>query len=208
MLFHTLTATVAAVAFVTIGTGATALAADRAEQDAPTIILSTEPQLRSPATAAGLAIATTVAAAGSGIALLSAGESGVLGGVGLSLLLAGVVVGPSVGHLYAGDLVHSAITIGLRTLTALGALVGAAGALDAGLDEDPNTSAEGWEVALLACGTATLALGLYNLIDAPFAARRQNERRARTARRVALAPFIAPAADRSTSYGAALVGTF
>lgn len=93
---------------------------------------------------------------------------------GFALAGAGLVVGPSAGHLYSGDLLWGLGGMGLRLL----ALGGGAGFLAGGilaLEEDDENAGGVVMLALAAVGGASgIGLAIVDLFDAPEAARRKN----------------------------------
>lgn len=107
--------------------------------------------------------------------------------VGVSLLGAGVAVGPSVGHLYAGDTTHARKMMLARAL-AFGA--GTLGYVQLGLCfYGPCNSLIGLGVMTAGLSTATL-LAAYDLVDSLFVVQRTEGRpvRARFARGLGLSP--------------------
>jgi hypothetical protein len=90
-----------------------------------------------------------------------------------ALSVAGVLIGPSLGHLYAGRFGRGAATVGLRV--ALGA-----GMVAAGICWDECTHAQNQTLAAGAIffGTLTAVSVVYDIVTAPASARRWNARRA------------------------------
>jgi hypothetical protein len=112
---------------------------------------------KSETTALVLSLGTTAAGVATiALAVDSQDESQAILGLGMAL------VGPSLGHLYAGELGHAVLFTGLR----VGGLALAAAALDQGGRDNETIAAIGISLA----GAATL----YDLIDAPRAVDRYN----------------------------------
>ncbi len=100
----------------------------------------------------------------------------------LALAMIPLSLGPSLGHVWAGEPGRGAVTAGLRLAIGLGAVyAGSTEGLVAGLG-------------------AQLALSVYDIVDAPQAARRTNER-ARV--RTAIAPMVGPGTT-----GVSVAGSF
>ncbi len=109
--------------------------------------------------------------------------------VGAGLVVAGL--GPSMGHFYAGETTHGVVVSGLRIAA------GTAAMLSIATDADD-------ERVILGGIVVALALDVYDLFDAPDAARRANAKaRAATGPTVGLVPMPLRAGA-----GAALVGAF
>jgi hypothetical protein len=97
----------------------------------------------------------------------------------------GLLVGPSLGHFYAGEWGRGLFTAGARTagigLILLGAFAGW-GECERGASYDDPCHAEGAEEAedgrvVMGIGAGVfVAATVYDVVDAPFAARRFNER--------------------------------
>jgi len=156
-------------------------------------------RVKDPTTARGAAIATT--AAGFGLMYLAVDRDlPPLATVGLVT----TIVGPSAGHIYAGEYVHALGTTAFRG-AAVGAMLGGfAMTLDLcfdvceGQDDDDGAGA-----ALLLGGTAALVgLTAYDLWDAHRAAARTNARHAIRVAPTALATSHGPVA------GLAVGGSF
>ncbi len=108
------------------------------------------------------------------------------------MLVAGV--GPSVGHFYAGEYGHGLIVSGVRVAAGTTAMMLAV------YDARGAAATAGF----LGCIGVALALDVYDLVDAPDAARRANAKaRAATGPTVGLVPMPLRAGA-----GAALVGAF
>jgi hypothetical protein len=148
----------------------------------------------------GLALSLSLLGTAAGYAtLIAAGETE---SDGLTLLgLGGIVIGPSLGHFYAGEvgrgITHSLIRVGAGGVIMAGAVVMFSDCW--GSDEECDGSAG---PALMIGG---LVLGgastLYSIIDSPAAASRHNQARRR---RFALTPTPLQGPDRSIGYGVAL----
>ena len=145
-------------------------------------------------TATLAAVATTVGGLGLTIAGAKYGSSG-LGLLGLG----GLMIGPSMGHFYAGEWGHALGMSALRTVAAGVFLVGVVAAVteeDSDLGPQPHSNAG---TLLVLGGLTYVAATLYDLYDARHAARREN-----TARSVALMPTVGP----HDGMGVALAGRF
>ncbi len=131
---------------------------------------------KSPSTAGLLSVISTLAPIGLGFAIPSFAEraEGEVITVGMVMVGTGMVFGPSIGHIYAGEPGRGFGMAGLRVL-AFGNMAGL-GVLGAGAMFSSQESALG--VALL--GTAAVSgcvgvgLMIFDLVDAPSAARRTN----------------------------------
>lgn len=157
-----------------------------------------EPTHRSPtaafaiaasSTAAGLALSIPVVDA---LASAPAADRYTLGFVGLAF----AVTAPAAGHIYAGEYKRALITSGLRA--------GGALAVMGGMDSFQIDGEGGNELALgvAAAGAAVIAATtIYDLYDAPKAARRTN------ARQLVLAPTALPAKD-GVAPAFAIAGSF
>lgn len=154
----------------------------------------------------GLALALSLLGTGAGVAALFAAsevEDGELVG---TLGVAALVVGPSLGHFYAGEpdrgVRHAALRLGaVATMGAGLALFFSSPCAFGSENECPETREDlGLTIfvagALLGAGSA-----VYSIIDAPFAARRANR-----ALIVTPAPIVGPA--RSTGLGLTLATPF
>lgn len=157
---------------------------------------------KSPGLALGLSLLGTTA----GYATLFAAADSESDGLWL-LGFGGIVVGPSLGHFYAGELGrgvnHSLVRVGAAGVIFAGALVTFADCW--GGDEEDSCSGAGPAIMV---GGAVLGIGssLYSIVDSPAAARRHNEARRKHRLVVAPAPVVGP--DRSTGYGVALGAQF
>ncbi len=123
-------------------------------------------------TAAGLTLIATAQRGDTSFGADDA-ETGMVA-AGFVVMGTGLVVGPSVGHLYAGDVTWGLVGMGLRLLM----LGGSAGMLAGGmllLEDNDEEVAGGILVALgVGAGSAGLGLAILDMIDAPEAARRKN----------------------------------
>jgi hypothetical protein len=136
------------------------------------------PGMKSPGMATALSLVGTIVPIGASFAL-GEGQEGLAAG----LFLGGLLAGPSLGYLYAGETGSAFKTIGLRTAV-LGATIGlAAAACSAGCDIfGPDD--DGWAAAGLIAlgGTAVTAfLAGRDIARADNAVRARNERVARSA---------------------------
>lgn len=158
---------------------------------------------KKPAVAVFLALTATAAPMLAGGILLGSDLGDTAERGGFALLALGATLGPSAGHIYAGEYVHGALTAGIRVAAATGGFlslaVGAIEGLGAG---GPNYGLMVLGVGLIG-GAGVLAL--YDLVDAGFAARRANEQRKASLR---AAPVIARDPQGRTQYGLALAGRF
>jgi hypothetical protein len=166
---------------------------------------SAMPGDKDPATALSLSVLGT--AAGTGMLIASAQtDSGALSGALGLLGLATSLVGPSMGHFYAGETGRGVAQIGVRA-GGTGLIVG--GAFWLLLECFPFLGAEceggGGPAILMASGlVVTTGSALYSIYDAPRAARRQNAR----ARRLVLTPAPLVGPDHSSGFGLHLGGQF
>jgi hypothetical protein len=150
---------------------------------------------RSPEVAACLAVGGTAASIAIGTAADTA-SPGPLRTTGLVLAYTGLVVGPSFGHLYAGENAHALRWSMIRALSLA--------ALSSGLYLvfDGPDDRFGAGLALTGVGATGLAIGLtWDLVDARRAAERANRRDEQTS--LALVPLA-----RTNTGGIALIGTF
>ena len=154
---------------------------------------------KSPPLAGGLAVVTTVVGWGlvaAGVADDSAGA--VLVGVPLA------AIGPSVGHVYAGEYRHALITTSLRVAGLALAYYGVASSTLCFGDSCPDGAGHSNAgLSLLGVGIAA-GVGLYDWIDAPSAARRANRRADAALRSV----FVSPTVGAQGRVGLSLSGTF
>jgi hypothetical protein len=131
--------------------------------------------------ATGLSVGTTLAGVGL-LAATSDGNSTAAGLVGIGLILS---IGPSAGHLYAGDYSHATFASVGRGAALAGFTLGLLGTL---LDEDGDGGSAAPALMLLGVGTY-LGLTFYDWADADDAVVRV-ERRSR--KQLALAPWVGP----------------
>jgi hypothetical protein len=136
---------------------------------------------------------------------------------GITLIGTGTIVGPSIGHYYAGETRRGINKMLLRLLLVGGGgllggiglnMIGGSVYVDILGSPSEGKSMQGGGIALLTLGAMALAAGtvlvIRDLVDAPRAARRTNERRKAA---LTLAPTIAPS-SRGTAYAVALGGSF
>jgi hypothetical protein len=161
---------------------------------------SAVPEGKSPVTALSLSMLGTAA----GVGMMAVGSGTDSGGLGL-LGVATIVVGPSLGHFYAGETERGLALTGVR---AGGGGVMVAGAFWLLLECFPFlTECEGGAgpAIVMSTGLAVVAgSALYSIYDAPRAARRQNAR----ARRLVLTPAPVVGPDHSSGFGLHLSGRF
>jgi hypothetical protein len=157
---------------------------------------------KSPATALGLSLAGYLVPMTVGAALLFTGrnESAMVGG--LVTLGLGASVGPSLGQFYVGNVGRGLLMSTARGALATGSyfmiLVGALHGFEGGRPSE-GLIAGG---AILAAGA--FALALWDIIDAPYAARRANARRGL----LAIAPIVGRDQAGGTLGGLAVSGRF
>jgi hypothetical protein len=154
-----------------------------------------------------LALALSLLGTGAGVAALFAASDVDDGEVVGALGVAALVVGPSLGHLYAGEpgraVRHAGVRLGALAIMGAGlAMVLSSPCAFGSENECPETREDAgvgifFAGALLGAGSA-----VYSIIDAPLAASRTN----RAALVVAPAPIVGP--DRSTTLGLTLAGSF
>ncbi|MBW2454496.1 MAG: hypothetical protein JRI68_08295 [Deltaproteobacteria bacterium] len=130
----------------------------------------------SPAAAGWLAVLSTLVPVGIGFTMTTLVERNESEGMmaGLVVVGTGAVVGPSMGHFYAGEVGHGLATAGIR-LVAFGNAFGL-GFLGVATMQSSQDRALGWMMLGLAgaSGAGGLGLMIYDLVDAPSAARRAN----------------------------------
>lgn len=165
----------------------------------------------SPNTALALSLGVTAGgiAAGTGIWFASGGSGADANNghwVGFLVASSSLVAGPSLGHFYAGEVGRGLLTTGLRAALVGGAViftvgpavscaVGSAVAAEGPSDCDLT----GWFVLSGLFASGAVALAVYDIWDAPRAARRAQPR----APTLSLAPILGP-----STYGLGLAGTF
>lgn len=106
-------------------------------------------------------------AVGAGLLTIGRGsQEGTRFTAGLTSISIGAIVGPTTGQLYAGGGVDTVVTLLLRTVTG-GLAVSGLGLALRGSEEEQTPA-----IALLSIGGATtLALAIYDIVDAPSTAR-------------------------------------
>jgi hypothetical protein len=159
--------------------------------------------------ALGLSLAGTAAGA---VALFAASTDGAADTAPIAVTGIGLLVlGPSLGHLYAGEtgraLRHAAVRAGAVAVMGAGLLVAWSSPCAFGPENDdhcPNAR-DRIGVGIIAAGAA-LGVGsiVYSIIDAPRAADRSN--RAQPALAITPVPVISP--NRSTGPGLSVAGRF
>lgn len=176
-----------------------------ASPSAPADDTANAPELRSPALATTGALLATAA----GWGLLFHGAFGGGGGAEVLGALPLILVGPSVGHFYAGEVKHGLVTSGLRTgaftLGGLGAIVFlTAHSFPGAFLVQQDQGRDGAALALVAGGLIAVGgISLYDLWDAHHAVERYNERAQRGRVSVVLAPLVS-----GRELGLALGGRF
>lgn len=155
---------------------------------------------KSPGAAVTLAIAGTAlpfvafAAAGNG-------DDGALVLAGLG----GLIIGPSLGHFYAGDTRTGLVQAGVRAGSMGLMLAGAIVLLDeCGFEGDPECNETPGAMMIIGGGVLVVGSAIYSIIDAPLAAHRHNQRGAR----LSLMPAPVTGPDRSVGLGLHLGATF
>jgi hypothetical protein len=154
------------------------------------------------------ATATMLAIGGTAVGVLALYAGGHNESEGLLWLgIAGLTVGPSAGHIYAGENGHA---LGASLLRAGGMLMfglGVIALVSSGdcIDDAPCDGGNGGGEALLWVGGLTFAVTtLYDIIDASSAARRVNAKHARAWN---VAPTVVPAAN-GPAPAVSLIGRF
>lgn len=171
------------------------------------------PEVKSESTATLLAIGTTLG----GVAMIGAGADRENGGVVLTGM-AMMLIGPSVGHFYAGETGHGVKMSLLRTGAAVVLGLGLISNLNVACDVAASENGEGGGSCgpsredretgrkMMWLGGATLvAATLYDFWDAHSAAHRRN---VREARRFTVAPSIMTGASGANAPGLVLGGQF
>jgi hypothetical protein len=196
-----------AALLTTVATARPALA-----DDAPATALTDDDHgPKSPATATAWAVGTTLAGAGlflAGGALVDHDEDAAGAAMATGLVVG--AVGPSAGHLYAGEVGHALLSTTARAAGGVMMVTGVFmadpidlcfGPADSCPEEEGDDT--GWLIA--AAGVALVAgTTVYDLVDAPRAARRANRR---AAARAVVVPTAVRAAD-GLAPGMAFAGTF
>lgn len=162
------------------------------------------PDEKSPAIALGLSLLGT----GAGIAALVAAsemEDGApLGVAGIGAL----VVGPSLGHFYAGEsdrgIRHAAVRLGAVAAMGTGLLLFFSSPCAFGSENECPETREDVGIGIFLAGAAVgVGSTIYSIVDAPFAARRTNRKASSTM--LLPSPIVGP--DRSTGLGLSLTGS-
>jgi hypothetical protein len=165
--------------------------------------------IKSEGTATALAVGGTLGGfALAALALKSDGDTPTLGWAAA----AGLLVGPSLGHIYTGDALHAVGTTVLRAGGGLSMLLGvfiltmSEDCFDDDLgscgDDDDDDKGQ----AMLWIGAAAyLGATAYDIIDASYSARRANERHARS---VMLAPSLVSTTGGGSAPALSLIGRF
>ena len=155
---------------------------------------------KSPGVAMGLALGGTALPIAAFFAA-GDGDDGALVLVGLGAL----IIGPSMGHFYAGEtqtgLVHAGVRAGSMGLM----LAGAIALLDeCGWEGESECNETPGTMMLVGGGILLVGSTIYSIIDAPLAAHRHNRRAAR----FSLMPAPVSGPDRSVGLGLHLGATF
>jgi len=158
---------------------------------------------KSPGIALGLSLAGTAAGYG---ALIAAGHTD---SEGLAIVgLTGIVVGPSLGQIYAGEtgraVGHSLLRLGAGSVMVYGAMV----TIFDCWDEEGSGSCDNSAGPALMIGGAVLGIGssIYSIVDSANAAERHNEKLRQRRFVLTPAPLVGP--DHSTGYGVQLGASF
>jgi hypothetical protein len=114
--------------------------------------------------------------------------------------LGGIVLGPSVGHIYTGDFKRALIGVGIRT-AGPALLLAAAATMSGECLFDGNCSL-GTDALMAGGYLLTLGGTAYSLIDAPLSARRRNVEAEQS---ISLGPVFGP---QSTGIGLQAIGSF
>jgi len=164
--------------------------------------------VRSPAIALILPLTLTLVPVVTGVGLFAA-DSEQVRTVGFVVMNTGLLLGPSVGHFYAGEPGHGLLTLGIRGALVAGSLALYAAAQSTTPDR-PNHSYDEDTAGLLGVLAFTLAIGAFGVgicdfIDAPRAANRTNARVLISS--VAVAPMIIRR-DRESQLGLMIAARF
>jgi len=118
------------------------------------------------------------------------------------LVLAGGGVGPSAGHIYAGDTTRAIVMSSIRgALISTGVATGVFGVMRS---TEHLSKINALTVTSLVCFGAAGALAIWDVVDAPFAAKRANRRRS-----LALYPLpLLGSHEGAATAGLAVAGTF
>ena len=157
------------------------------------IVQRQQPESLDESTATLAAVATTVGSIGLTIAGAKYGSSG-LGLLGVG----GMMIGPSIGHFYAGEWGHA---LGMSALRSAGTVVFLIGFVEAitVAESDGGSSRHSNASSLMALGGLTYVVTtVYDIYDAGHAARRAN------AQRLTLVPTV----GAHDAMGVALAGRF
>jgi hypothetical protein len=112
--------------------------------------------------------------------------------VRVPLWIAGILVGPSVGHFYAENISQALTGMGLRLGGGALGVLGGAAVLDAALGGD--SSGEGGAALILAGGLTILISGGYDIFTADDAAREYNAAHGLNAQ---VAPTVGPCGEQA-----------
>jgi hypothetical protein len=153
---------------------------------------ATKPDVTNPDIGAALAVATTVG----GLAVIAATVKYNLGATGW-IGVAGLLVGPSAGHIYAGEWAHALGMSALRTAGALVLTIGVVNATSA-YSDGPQPDHRNATSMMLVGGAAYVIGTLYDIYDSRSAVRRANAREL----------GIVPTVGTQGGYGLAVAGRF
>jgi hypothetical protein len=158
---------------------------------------------KSPSAALALSLAGTAGGYG---ALIAAGNTG---SDGLAIAgLAGIVVGPSLGQIYAGEggraAWHSLLRVGAGGVMVYGAMLTMVDCWD----EEDSGGCDGSAGPILMIGGAVVGIGstIYSIVDSERAAERHNAEVRHRRLVLVPAPLVGP--ERSTGYGVQLGASF
>ncbi len=149
----------------------------------------------------GIALATPALLTAASVGAFAVGMSEDNGNIAFAGLV-GMLVSPSLGHVYTGDYRGALIGAGLRVagtgLVVVGAATALAGAFNAeGQDSDGD--------ALILGGALTIVGGtIYSIVDAPYSAKRANKKR----RNLSLSPAPIQGPNRRTGWGVMMQASF
>lgn len=153
---------------------------------------------RSVGTAYALSLGTTLGGFMAGFALAFVEPA-----LGISLAVTSVIVGPSLGHFYAGEHLHGGVTLALRAVGVGGTFLLGLGAIFVNFEtENPDRGAEtALAVGAVVCLVGTLGLTIYDLIDSGFAVKRRNARQRSGLASLRVVPMVAQGPHGEARYG-------
>lgn len=118
------------------------------------------------------ALAISLAATVTPILLGGALSSGDTEEFGLTIGLAGLVLGPSTGHFYAGQTGRGLTGIGIRAAIVVGGAYLVSSATE---EQDPFSRGFGVAVGIMAVSAVALVHGIYDIFTTPSSVRKYNE---------------------------------